>query len=114
MAPRRVAREREQSPCALLPHHRGGPQAARRRDRGVEPHLGGSQPRTALRLRWSLTMAWYHEIASSVAALFRRRRQESDMDEEMRFHLEMEAKRNIEAGMPDAEARQRARHDFGG
>src|SRR5213592_932549 len=59
-------------------------------------------------------MAWYHEIASSIADIFGRRRQDSDMDEEMRFHLEMEAKRHVEAGMTEAEARRRAWRDFGG
>ncbi|HMC56010.1 MAG TPA: ABC transporter permease [Gemmatimonadaceae bacterium] len=59
-------------------------------------------------------MAWYHEIASSLAAILRRRRHESEMEEEMRFHLEMEAKRHIEAGMTEAQARRRAWRDFGG
>src|SRR5512144_940404 len=59
-------------------------------------------------------MAWYHEIASSLTALVRRRRQDADMDEEMRFHIEMEARRHIDAGMSEREARRRARRDFGG
>lgn len=59
-------------------------------------------------------MAWYHEIASSLAALVRRRRQDADMDEEMQFHLEMEMRRHIDAGMSEAAARRRARRDFGG
>src|SRR5947207_15526980 len=59
-------------------------------------------------------MAWYHEIASSLAALVGRRRQESEMDEEVRFHIEMETRRNVEAGLSDAEARRRAIRDFGG
>ena len=59
-------------------------------------------------------MAWYHELAASVAAVFRRRHQDSEMDEEMRFHLEMEARRHVAAGMSEAEARRRAHRDFGG
>lgn len=59
-------------------------------------------------------MAWYHELASSLKALFGRRRQEHEMDEELRFHIEMETKRNIDAGLPEAEARRRATRDFGG
>src|SRR3954470_513695 len=59
-------------------------------------------------------MAWYHELASSVGALFGRRRQEHEMDEELRFHLEMEMKRHLDAGVPEAEARRRATRDFGG
>jgi predicted permease len=59
-------------------------------------------------------MAWYHEIAASLSALLGRRRQDREMDEEMRFHLEMETKRLVEAGMSEGDARQRARRDFGG
>jgi predicted permease len=59
-------------------------------------------------------MAWYHEIDSSLAALFRRRRQDAEMDEEIQFHLEMEARRHMAEGMSEREARQRARRQFGG
>ena len=59
-------------------------------------------------------MAWYHEIAASVAALFGRKRQDAEMDEEMRFHLEMETRRNVDKGMPEGDARQLARRGFGG
>ena len=59
-------------------------------------------------------MAWYHEIAASLAALFGRRRQDREMDEEMRFHLEMETRRNVDAGMSERDARRRAQRDFGG
>jgi len=59
-------------------------------------------------------MAWYHEIAASLSALFGRRRQDREMDEEMRFHLEMETKRLVDAGMTAHDARRRARRDFGG
>src|SRR5262245_21290721 len=59
-------------------------------------------------------MAWYHEIAASLSALFGRRRHDRDMDEEMRFHLEMETKRLIDSGMTAREASRRARRDFGG
>ena len=58
-------------------------------------------------------MAWYHEIASSLAALVRRPRQDAELSEEMRFHLEMETKRNIEMGMSEADARRRAQREFG-
>jgi hypothetical protein len=44
-------------------------------------------------------MAWYHEFASTIGALFGRRRQEREMDEEVRFHLEMETRRNVESAV---------------
>lgn len=59
-------------------------------------------------------MAWYHEILSSLGTLVGRRRQDREMDEEVRFHLEMETRRNVEAGLPEPEAGRRARRDFGG
>ena len=59
-------------------------------------------------------MAWYHEIASSIGSMFGRPRQEREMDEELRFHIEMETRRNIDAGLSPAEARRRALAQFGG
>ncbi|HKO17196.1 MAG TPA: ABC transporter permease, partial [Gemmatimonadaceae bacterium] len=59
-------------------------------------------------------MAWYHEIVSSVRALFGRGRQEREMAEEVRFHIEMEAQRLVQAGLAPDEARRRALRDFGG
>ena len=59
-------------------------------------------------------MAWYHEIASAAAALFRRRHQDAEMKEEIQFHIEMEARRNAAAGMSAHDARRRAQRDFGG
>src|SRR5690348_10381849 len=59
-------------------------------------------------------MAWYHEMASSLASLFRRRHQDAEMEEEMRFHLEMEARRRVDGGMSERDATLGARRDFGG
>ena len=59
-------------------------------------------------------MAWYHEAVSSLGALFRRRHQETEMDEELRFHIEMETRRNVDAGLDEDEARRQAIRDFGG
>jgi predicted permease len=59
-------------------------------------------------------MAWYHEIVSSLGALFGRRRQESEMAEEIGYHIEMETRRLVEAGMDENEAHRRAVRDFGG
>ncbi len=59
-------------------------------------------------------MAWYHEIGSSIAALFRRRHQDAELREEIDFHLEMETRRNATAGMSELEAQRRAQRDFGG
>ena len=59
-------------------------------------------------------MAWHHELLSSLRAMLGRRREDREMTEEMRFHLDMETQRNIEAGLPTHDARRRAIRDFGG
>ena len=42
-----------------------------------------------------------------------RRRFESDLEDEMKFHLDMETEKNMEKGMSPQEARARAERDFG-
>ena len=59
-------------------------------------------------------MAWHHALRSAAASLLGRRAMEQEMDEEMRFHLEMEARRLEESGLSGAEARRQAARDFGG
>lgn len=59
-------------------------------------------------------MAWHHELLSSLRAMLGHRRDEREMTEEMRFHLDMETQRNVEAGLPALDARRRAIRDFGG
>ncbi len=46
--------------------------------------------------------------------LLGKERVEREMDEELRFHLEMETRSNLQAGMPPKEARRRALVAFGG
>ena len=59
-------------------------------------------------------MAWYHEIGASLRALFNKRQDEDSMDEEMRFHLEMEAERLVDDGLPPDQAQRKAAIAFGG
>jgi macrolide transport system ATP-binding/permease protein len=49
-----------------------------------------------------------------LAALFRRRRLEDDLDEELRSHLEMAAELNLRKGMAAEDARREALRSFGG
>src|SRR5262245_3135908 len=53
------------------------------------------------------------QIRRRLLSLMRRRRFEREMEEEMRFHLEMQTEQNQEAGMPAEEARYAARRRFG-
>ena len=53
-------------------------------------------------------------LVSRLRGIRRREELEREMDEEMRFHLEMSAARNVRRGMPEAEARRLASVRFGG
>ena len=54
------------------------------------------------------------EIWSRIRALFGRRRNESELSEELRAHLDFLAAENIRRGMSPEEARYAARREFGG
>ena len=55
----------------------------------------------------------WRQVYVRLRSLFRRRRQESELDEEIRFHLAEEMEERIAAGMSPEEARAAARRDFG-
>ena len=46
-----------------------------------------------------------HQLQAQLRGLFQRRKLDAEMDDEMRSHVEMRTKENIEAGMNVAEAR---------
>jgi putative ABC transport system permease protein len=54
-----------------------------------------------------------HQLSSRLRALIRRRRVESELDDEIRFHLEEEAEEQRAIGLSDADAGRAARRDFG-
>lgn len=58
-------------------------------------------------------MNWLAEIARRVAMLFRGRKFDREMDEEMRLHLELREKEHAENGFSAAEAHMAARKHFG-
>jgi putative ABC transport system permease protein len=53
-------------------------------------------------------------LRTALRTLLRRRAVEKDLDEEMRFHLEMETRKLIERGLPPERARREALLSFGG
>lgn len=59
-------------------------------------------------------MSWGTVIAARIRGLFARKRLDRELDEEVRFHLEMQAEDNLRAGMDPAEARYAALRSFGG
>jgi predicted permease len=59
-------------------------------------------------------MSWSSVVAARLRGLFEHRRLERELDEEARFHLEMQIEDNLKAGMNPAEARYAAMRSFGG
>ena len=57
---------------------------------------------------------WLYIVPLRLRSLFRRRRVEQDLDDELSFHLAMEASRHTQAGVAAAEAERRARRACGG
>ena len=56
----------------------------------------------------------FRTFTHRLAAVFRRRRLEDDLDEELRSHLEMAVELNLRKGMTPEDARGEARRSFGG
>jgi len=53
-------------------------------------------------------------IRARLRALLRRDAAERELEEELRFHIEMETEKNVRMGLSASEARRRALRDFGG
>jgi predicted permease len=58
--------------------------------------------------------SFWHKLSYSIRALFRREKVETELDSELRFHLEAQIETNIHAGMSPEAARQSALREFGG
>ena len=59
-------------------------------------------------------MTLWSRICSSLKAILRRSQMESEMDREVRFHIEALAEDFMRSGMPREEALRKARIEFGG
>lgn len=59
-------------------------------------------------------MSWASVVASRVRGLFGRHQLDRELDDEVRFHLELQIEDNIKAGMSPADARHAALRSFGG
>jgi predicted permease len=59
-------------------------------------------------------MTWLRILANRLAGLFRKNKSDREMDEEFRFHLEMQIEENLQRGMSPEEARDAALRKFGG
>jgi putative ABC transport system permease protein len=58
-------------------------------------------------------MSWHSGVTERLWALLFRTREEREMDEEMRFHMEMHAAENVRRGMAPEAAARAARLEFG-
>src|SRR5579862_4485454 len=58
-------------------------------------------------------MKWRQQLLAQFRSLFRKDELDSEMEEEMRSHVEMQTGENIEAGMAPDEARYAALRQFG-
>lgn len=58
-------------------------------------------------------MNWWHPLRLRFRALFAKQQLDSEMEEEMRTHIEMQIQENIQAGMSPEEARYSALRQFG-
>jgi predicted permease len=59
-------------------------------------------------------MSWATVAAARLRGLFGHKRLERELDEEVRFHLDMQIEDNLKSGMNPAEARYAAMRSFGG
>jgi len=59
-------------------------------------------------------MRWVGAVTEWLRGVLRKERMEAELDEEVRFHLDMEAEKLVRSGMPPGEARRRALLAFGG
>jgi predicted permease len=57
---------------------------------------------------------WFESMRTALLALFHRERAESELDEELRAHIEQRAEDLVRDGMAPEEAKRRARIDLGG
>jgi putative ABC transport system permease protein len=57
---------------------------------------------------------WAHAVVARLKAVFRPRRAEQDLDDELAFHMAMQTRANQQQGMSDIEARRHAQLNLGG
>src|SRR6266581_9217080 len=58
-------------------------------------------------------MNWFHKLKLRLRALVQKEKLDTQMEDEMRSHIEMQTQENIEAGMNPEEARYSALRQFG-
>src|SRR5580692_8523588 len=107
-----MGRVGEQPQSQILPTHRGREAPAARGSRKLEPH--GERYRRNPGNKAGGSMTTWNRVRSWTQTFFHRSRMESEMDSELRFHIEAYAEDLVRRGVPRQEAMRRARIQFGG
>src|ERR1700704_6399465 len=107
-----MGRVGKQAQGEVLPSHSSRQAQASNGSRKVEPHGGCHRGSLGYQTRGSMTL--WRRLRSLVQAILRRSRMESEMDAELRFHIEAFAEDLVRNGVPREEALRRARIEFGG
>src|SRR5580765_2450584 len=105
-----MGRVGEQPPRALLRADESGPEAARGRSREVGAPVGRRPPR----LETDVAVRAWHIVRSRLQSLVFRGGRESDLNEELQFHLDRETERLQASGLSREDARLQALRLFGG
>src|SRR5262249_27748374 len=105
----------KQSEGEVLLDYEGRPETARSRNKKLGAHRGccGSGPSAAKRTV-EATMSSLRMLLSKTCGIFRRKRFEQELDNEIHEHLACLENRFVEQGMAVEEARSAARNAFGG
>src|SRR5687767_15316542 len=80
------------------------------------PRLRRGYPRSGSSfsaLGLQLQMMTPNRLLRRLRSMFTTQQHDDEMDEELRFHIEMEAAKRVRAGMPEGEAYLSARRDLG-
>src|SRR6266853_1888866 len=107
-----MGRVRKQAQGQVLPSHGGRETEVAHGIRKVESH--GRIDRRNLGHDARGSMTFWSRIRLWLRAILRRSRMESDMDAELRFHVEAFAEDLVRGGVPPEEALRRAHIEFGG
>src|SRR5690606_15158647 len=108
----RLARHGEQPPRALLLVDPGGRARAGPGSRAVASRVAGREPGAGMGRRTAMRLV--AEIRERLRAIFFLSREDRELDEELRFHLDMQTEEYTRRGMDPAEARRQAVLRLGG
>src|ERR1700758_2221614 len=106
-----MGRVGKQSQGQVLPPDRGRQAQITKRSRKVEPHGGRYRRNLGDYIGGSMTL--WSRVRSWLRATLGRSRMESEMDMELKFHIEAYAEDLVRSGVSRQEARRLARLEFG-